>query len=320
MIAVVNASNTPRQIKGIIATGSPAFDIDTSGCLGKKLNLGELCSVTVLFPRQGVAVQPDKQYLATVSISSGDPDSDKTDVAQTVQLSATVTAAPKAVTEKPTEKEKTGKRFELSAPFAATSGGTGGGTSGGSSGGGGGSTTPTGLTYLGDLQTELTALKSNITYAASGFQPTPQSFQLMVESELRERGIFPYTSTSALNLQDATDTLSAQSAQMLTWATDINGWANICKPSGGGATSPGNGMSNSACGVSDVSTNLTIGQQIVTGYTSLLTSANDGSGSPVIVSVLRGMILASRVADGIPSLQLNVAPRAEVREPTTSSS
>jgi hypothetical protein len=311
-IVILNAANTPRKIKGIIATGSPAFDVDTKGCLDKEtLNPGDQCSINVMFPRDGVTVQPDKQYPATVSITSGDPTSDKTDVTQTVQLTATVTAAPKPETEKqPAAKKgnpakKPGPKFQLSGPFAATSAGTSGGTSGG--GGSGGATTPLGLTYLGDIQTALGALKSNVTYGASGFQPTPQSFQLMVESELKERGIFPYTSTSALNLQDATSKLAPRFAQMLSWATDINGWANVCKPSTGGATAPGNAMANTACGKPDVSANLAIGQQIVTGYTSLVTSANDGSGSPVIVSVLRGMILASRVAEGIPSLQLNVA-------------
>jgi hypothetical protein len=313
-IVVLNGAGNPRKIKGIIATGSPAFDVDTKECLDKETLIpADQCSINVTFPRDGVTVQPDKQYPATVSITSGDPNSDRTDVTQTVQLTATVTAAPKPETEKQPAGEKSGKKpgqkFQLSGPFAATASGAGGGTSGGGGGGGGGggATTPLGLTYLGDLQTALGALKSNITYGASGFQPTPQSFQLMVESELKERGIFPYTSTSALNLQDATSKLSAQFAQMLSWATDINGWANTCKPSAGGATAPGNAMANTACGIPDVSADLAIGQQIVTGYTTLVTSANDGSGSPVIVSVLRGMILASRVAEGIPSLQLNVA-------------
>jgi len=49
-------------------------------------------------------VEADKQYQATVSITSGDPDSNKTDVTQIIQLTATVTAAPKAAGEKPAEK------------------------------------------------------------------------------------------------------------------------------------------------------------------------------------------------------------------------
>jgi hypothetical protein len=192
-IAITNASKTPRKVKDITVTGSAAFAVDTTGCDFKTLALNEACDLNVTFPRDGVTVQPDKPYAATVRITSGDPGSDATDTVQTVQLSGTVTA--KVAEKPPGGKGPAGKKpgeklFLAPAPASTAGGGTGsGGSTGG--GGGGGSTTPLGLTYLGDLTTALGALKSSITYGATGFQPTAQSFQLLVEAELKAQGIFP---------------------------------------------------------------------------------------------------------------------------------
>jgi hypothetical protein len=309
---ITNTANPPRKIprkiKDILVTGSPAFDVDYSDCQFengyKTLDVGQQCTVAVTFPKKGIPVKAGTSYPATIRITSGAPDSETTNTSQTVQLSATVPAA-----EQPTKKEEKGKPstkpgergFVGQPAVAAASGGASTG------GGGGASTTPLGLTYLGDLTTALGALKSNITYGASGFQPTSQSFQLLIEAELKARGMFPYTSTSTLNLQDATDKLSCQFAQMLSWSNEINGWANQCKPPSGGGPAQAPAITNSACGTPGIASDLSVGQQIINGYTTLITQANDGSGSPVIVDVLRGMILSTKIAEAVPSLQVTVA-------------
>ena len=159
------------------------------------------------------------------------------------------------------------------------------------------------MTYLGDLTTALGSLKSNITYGSSTFQPTTQSLQLLMEAELEDNYIFPYTSTSALNLQKATDTLSYQFGQMIAWTNDITNWENQCKPATGGPMSIGNGASppNSACTLSVIQ-DLSVAQQLINGYTTLLASPSDGNGNPVIIDVLRGAVLsAEKMAEGIPS-------------------
>src|ERR1700685_3004236 len=46
---------------------------------------------------------------------------------------------------------------------------------------------------------------------------------------------------------------------------------------------------------------------MMTGYTTLLSTANDGSGNPVIADILRGWVLSSKMANSISSLQLSVA-------------
>lgn len=300
-LSITNTTSKPRKIKGIVVTGSPAFNVDTTGCDFKTLTLDEPCGMDVTFPRDGIEVEAGKTYAGTVSITSGDPDSETTNTTQTVQLNATVTAALKPQPPQKGPGKKPGEQKYL-APGALASTSGGGGAA--ATGGGGAATTPPGLTYLGDLTTALGALKSNITYSASGFQPTAQSFQLLIEAELKARGMFPYTSTSPLNLQEAMNTLSGQFGQMLSWSNDITGWTNQCKPP---TTGQAGAMTNTACANPDIIASLSVGQQIVTGYTTLITQANDGSGNPVIVSVLRGMVLATKIGEGIPSLQVTVA-------------
>jgi hypothetical protein len=314
VITVTNTGNQPRKIKEIIVSGSARFDVDITKCDFKILNApspNNICAVTVVFPRDGMQTDPDKSYSATISIQSGDPVSDDNDTVQLVQLSGTVVSSKEQQAEKQPAvrrpagqgKSSTTEKAVIPERYAAPAD-TGGGSGGSSSAGG--SSTPIGLTYLGDLTTALGALKSNITYAAAGFQPTNQSFQILLEAELKAKGLFPYTSTSALNLQQATAALTDEFAQMLSWTNDINGWANLCKaPSG--AAAQANSVSNTACAGPDVVAGLSVGQQLTSAYTTLITGANDGTGSPVIVSVLRGMILTSRAAEGMPSLQVTVA-------------
>jgi len=52
---------------------------------------------------------------------------------------------------------------------------------------------------------------------------------------------------------------------------------------------------------------LAAAQQLVAGYSALIPTANDGSGNLVLVDVLRGKVLADKLARGMPSLQVSVA-------------
>lgn len=182
--------------------------------------------------------------------------------------------------------------------------------------------TPVDMTYLSTIMTALGGIKSAITYAPTPFQPTTQAFELLVENELQARGIFSYSSTSALNLEKASQDLSHDFAKMLALGNDVTNWTNQCKPpsaSPGTATQANNqiaaqpngqansAQTNSACNDPAVVVNLAVAQQMITGYTTLLSTASDGNGNPVIVDVLRGKVLVEKMADGIPSLQVSVA-------------
>jgi hypothetical protein len=98
---------------------------------------------------------------------------------------------------------------------------------------------------------------------------------------------------------------------MLAWGNDVAGWANLCKPPTGSGQPSGNtqssSASNSACTKPDVVVNVAVAQQMIAGYTALLTAASDGSGNPTIADILRGKVLSDKMAKGIPSLQVAVA-------------
>ncbi len=114
--------------------------------------------------------------------------------------------------------------------------------------------------------------------------------------------MLPYTSTSALNLEGATIILINQFGDMLAWGNDVTTWTNQCKP-----TPTGTAPSNSICSRPNVNSDLAAAQQMINGYAALLSVTNDGSGNPTIADVLRGMILSSKMPDGIPSVQVAVS-------------
>lgn len=197
------------------------------------------------------------------------------------------------------------------APGGAPPPSTGGPGPGSTSAGGAApATAPIGFTYLGDIMTALGAAKGTNTYAPSLFQPTTQAFEALIEIELKKLNIMPYTSTSALNLRQAATALTFEFGEMLAWGTDVTAWANQCKPAN---VTPGQGSipqvivtSSSACNDANVTVNLAVAQQMMNGYSTLLSTANDGNGNPVIVDVLRGKVLSDKMAEGIPSLQVAV--------------
>ena len=349
--------NNPRQIKEVqlkfMGPGVGPFTLtDKGSCEVGQLVLtyNQPCDIVVDFP---ALKTPPGNYSATLTILSGDPGSKERDTTQTVQLAETVSqlsaeelkkqkeAQEKELKEKKLAAEKlrdTLKNLQVSPEvknlFNSTIGiGVAGATvqttptpAPGTTPttGGGGSTTPVDMTYLSTIMTALGGIKSAVTYAPSSFQPTTQAFQLLVQTELRIRGIFPYASTSPLNLTSATEELSQQFGKMLVLGNDVTAWTNSCKPpagnsapSGGTQTvppssgpnppAPNPSVTNSACSDSGVVLNLAVAQQMITGYTTLLSTSSDGSGNPVIVDVLRGRILSEKMANGIPSLQVSVA-------------
>ena len=96
----------------------------------------------------------------------------------------------------------------------------------------------------------------------------------------------------------------------MAWGSDVTAWANQCKPAN---ATPGQGgnpqlivTSSSACNDAGVSSDLAVAQQMLNAYSTLFSAANDGSGNPVIVDVLRGKVLSDKMAEGIPSLQVAV--------------
>lgn len=346
-LTVTNIGNDPRQIKSIgVAGASPsAFAINSSDCENravppnppyKLLNGGASCVISVTFPSAGTPQGPQS---AILTISTGNPANTDSDTTQTVQLAGTAPPprpqppsppAPPIGQRQPATEQQ---RFQLeqqqlqqlqqqvqelqiiqlqqsTAATAAASASTGTSSTGTSTPSASAST-PLGLTYLSDIGTALAGLKSNITYGSSSFQPTTQQLEVLVEDDLLMRGVFPYTSTSALDVKEASDALTGEFGKMLVWGNDISAWTNQCKPanpSGGqGGTTQPTPASNSVCAQPSNVEDLAVAQQMITGYTALLSTASDGNGSPVIVDVLRGKILSDRMAQGIPSLQVAVA-------------
>jgi hypothetical protein len=186
--------------------------------------------------------------------------------------------------------------------------GSAGSTSGSPSGSSSTASTPS-LTYLGGITTALGAFKSNITYSPSSFQPTTQAFQNLLEADFKIHGIMSYSSTSPVNLQSATAELSQFFGKMLLMGGDISSWANQCKPptnapQGNSGAMP---IPNPECNAIGTIENLSIAQQMLTGYTTLIQSASDGNGNPVIIDILRGKVLWDKLSSGFVSLQVAVS-------------
>jgi len=250
------------------------------------------CTLKVKYT-QPAAAPPGNTYSAQLIIADA-----QVKTTQTVQLSATYVpahgvAAPAAAP------------LGAAAPGAAV--GTGSSTSPASA-----PTTPLWITETGALSTALGALKSGMTYTATSFQPTTQSLEILVENELKTKGLSPYTSTSALDLTDATNKLTETFARMLKLGSDVNDWVTLCKPPAGASTTANSESPapNLECNDPEVTTNLAVAQQLITGYTNLIQTASDGNGNPVLVDILRGRILSDKLNVGMPSLQLAVAAAA----------
>jgi hypothetical protein len=159
--------------------------------------------------------------------------------------------------------------------------------------------------------TALAGVKSGISYTPSSFQPTTQTFQVLLERELHKKNILPYTSTSTLSLSAANTELAGLFGEMLMYSDHVSTWSNLCKPAAGTVASPTQASgdtpaANPECNLSKVIADLAVAQQMMTGYASLLT-ASDGSGNTGIVDALRGKALADAMKQGMPSLQVSVA-------------
>lgn len=179
---------------------------------------------------------------------------------------------------------------------------------GGGSGGGGSPTGPQWMTNASTLATALGGLKSGITYSPSSTDPTTQQFEVMLENQLKTKGFAPYTATSPLALQTAADELTKTFGKMLAIQSEISNWQSTCKPTGNtGSQGNQNQAANSACNAPWVIADLAAAQQMITGYTTLISTANDGSGNLVLVDISRGKALADVLQNKMPSLQVSVA-------------
>jgi len=185
----------------------------------------------------------------------------------------------------------------------------------------GASTTPLSLTYLSGISQALGALKSGIAYSPSAFQPTTQTFQVLLENELQLRKLVPYTSTSALSLAGATDDLAEMFGGIISAGNDVDKWAKDCQPPSQTATpnknvavpsqqSPNDAAAkttNPVCNDPLVVSNIAAAQQMITGYTTLFQAPSDSNGNAVIVDALRGSILSKKLESGMKSIQVTVA-------------
>jgi hypothetical protein len=185
------------------------------------------------------------------------------------------------------------------APAGAT------GTTGSGSGnptGSSSSQAPQWATNFGTIGTAIEALKTGMSYSSASVQPTTQSFEVLVENELKAKGFIPYFATSPLDLQRAVDELTSTFVQMLAWSNDFTTWTGTCKP----VSAPQKPII-SACSNAQVQGALAAGQQILTGYTTFLQNSNDGQGNSVLMDVLRGAVLSAAMGKKFRSVQVNVA-------------
>lgn len=169
---------------------------------------------------------------------------------------------------------------------------------------------PQWVTNFGAIGTALEGLKSNMSYSSSSTQPTTQSFQVLLESELTAQGLYPYTSTSSLDPKDAVADLTQRFAEMLALGSDINIWSAQCKAMPDPSATPSKPMAYPDCANSNTAAKLSAAQQMLSGYTSLLQSTNDGAGNMVLLDILRGAELSKLMGNNIPSLQVSIAAAA----------
>ena len=292
-------------------------DINITGTDAARFSVGDVtCGGTVLSSNADLSIPPGQA--CTVAVKFTPPQQAQTynasltiqpqgKAVQTVSLTAIVRSGAISALE---FQQRLNTLREQAAELGATvsSGGTGGTGGAGGTGTGAGATTPIELTYLSGIMTALGGLKNGITYSPSSVQPTTQSFEAILQEELRAKSMSPFTATSALNLSAATAELAGEFGDMLRFGSDISSFANQCKPAPGTAQPAGQAPAfNPACNLPDVTVNLAVAQQMITGYTTLLQSSSDGAGNPVIVDIIRGKVLSEAMNDKIPSLQVSVA-------------
>ena len=189
---------------------------------------------------------------------------------------------------------------------SSTAGSTGGGSST--------SSTPLGLTFLGDIGAQITALKSGVSYTASSIQPATQALSTALSRDLAAKCVHLYTATSTIGLhpQDTLDSIlqiqqtNAKIQASLNTPTDL--------PS---LTTPAekadpvlqrlitlNTQRIKALS-SQISSTAAVASQIATSFQTWQ-AGSDGNGSIVLTDVLRGAALKSAIGSGIPALQFNI--------------
>ncbi|HTU45977.1 MAG TPA: hypothetical protein VMF91_12990 [Bryobacteraceae bacterium] len=349
-VIISNTGPAPIVIQGITITPLTYFTLVSASCTGG--------STTSMGGQSTLTVPGNGQCSLSVKFNPGTPSGQAPPVQaslmipnprsrdaiarnlpieyQDVQLTGTIPAAqpvpqkPRLTQEEERSLEELRKKFQSNQWDLVPEQTTPNPSPPSSTGGANTSQTPASLSYLSGIMGALADLKSGVAYNAASAQPTTQTFQVLVEAELARLNVKPYSSTSALNLEQGSKEVSLLFGRMLSYGSDMTNWATQCKSLPGAAQSSTNGGSGSApggaapssspssgsaglqsafnpvCSHSDVNLKLSAAQQMITAYVTLLQTTTDSNSSPIIVDLLRGAELASKMKEGIPSLQLNV--------------
>jgi hypothetical protein len=201
-----------------------------------------------------------------------------------------------------------GTREANAAPGAAAS------TAASTGGGGSTSSTPMGLTYLGDIGAQITALKSGVSYTAASIQPATQALSTALSKDLTAKCVRLYTSTSTIGLAP-TETLNSvleiQKANSNIQATlntptdlpTLTTTAEKADPSLQRLITLNTQRIKALS--SQISSTAAVASQLVTSFQTWQ-AGSDGNGSIILTDVLRGAALKKAIGDGIPALQFNI--------------
>jgi len=187
-------------------------------------------------------------------------------------------------------------------------------TAGSTGGSGSSSSTPLGLTYLGDIGAQITALKSGMSYTSSSIQPAAQALSTALSRDLNTKCVHLYTAASTIGL-DPTDTLNSileiqktnsKIQASLNTPTDLPALTTTAEKADAVLqrlvtlnTQRIKALS------SQISSTATVASQIATSFQSWQ-AGSDGNGSIVLTDVLRGAELTKVIGTGIPALQFNI--------------
>jgi Skp family chaperone for outer membrane proteins len=165
---------------------------------------------------------------------------------------------------------------------------------------GGNTAPPVSLSYLSDIIAAVGAAKSGITYTPSSIQATTQALTTELGRYLSERGVFLYTSTSSINVDDAAKTTIDAMNSIVTTNGTIQSYVYLNPPDTTDADKP-----KVQRLISDIAAKAAVANQLVTTFQSWL-SSNDGNGNLILTDVIRGLTLQDALKCGIPALQFTI--------------
>jgi len=161
-------------------------------------------------------------------------------------------------------------------------------------------TPPMALTYLGDITTALTAAKSGLSYASSSIQPTTQALTTELGKDLCNNGIALYSSTSPINVQQATDSVVATLTSLAQANAAIQASPYTTPPQATDADKPTIQQLSA-----DIASKASTANQMMTAFQTWL-SSSDGNGNINLTDVIRGLTLQQALGKGILALQFTI--------------